>query len=121
MRIAFACLAVAGALFGFAGSADAHLTKRHARAGAARYLGSMVWALDEAQSGERLHVRPPRFCRRLTPEKVACQFSVRLVSEPKTLRGSLVVHHQRDGLLGFLLPWDPADVCACDLNPAWNG
>lgn len=94
--------------------ANAHqLSKRHARASAVRYLESVVWSLDEAQSGEKLHVRPARFCKRVSHEKVSCPFSVRLVTEPRTVRGALVIHHQRDGLLGYLLPWDPSKICAC--------
>lgn len=86
------------------------LTKRDARAGAVHFMDRIAWAFDVAQSGERVHVRPPRFCDRISHVTVKCPMTLWLPSSGTTLKGHLRVHRTSQGLLGYLLPWDPAHV-----------
>lgn len=84
-----------------------NLTKRGARHGAVTFMHKIVWSFDKVQHGEKYHVRPPRFCKRVSHVTVDCPITVRLVSTPTTLRGYLRIHRTSQGLLGYRLPWDP--------------
>lgn len=80
-------------------------------------MGRVVWSFDRAQTGEKFHVRPAQYCRRITHVTVACPTTVTLTTGAK-LRGFLRVHRTRQGLLGVLLPWDPAAVADALGQPA---
>jgi hypothetical protein len=54
------------------------------------------------------HMVRPGLCHRVSARTVECSFWAYLVASHKLASGKLRVHLQRDGLLGFLLPWDPA-------------
>lgn len=104
-------VAVLGLLLLIPARADAHsLTKRDARAGTIKFMGKVAWAFDEAQAGERVHVRPAWRCRRISHVTVACPVVLRLPTNRTVLRGYIRVHRTRQGLLGYLLPWDPAVI-----------
>lgn len=88
------------------------LSKRCAQRDTVHYAGLVAPLLDTAPTDPKLTVSPPRRCHRRDNTTVLCWFSVRLVSEPRTVTGFMRVHLQRDGVLGYQIPWVPLDVCA---------
>jgi hypothetical protein len=66
--------------------------------------------LPEAASRVTVHVVAPSKCHRRNRSTVLCWLSVHLASVPETRTGFMRVHLQRNGQLGYLLPWDPTKV-----------
>jgi hypothetical protein len=85
------------------------LSKTEARAEGLKFV-TPIGDLLEIGVTNRVRMVPPRECRRISRVTVTCGFTVEIVSEPRVVRGSLRIRRQRDGLLGFLLPWNPEDV-----------
>jgi hypothetical protein len=88
------------------------LSKRTAQYGTVWFAGSVGPLLDvpEYADGVTVHVVAPSRCHRRTRTRVRCWFSVHLASQPVVRTGFMSVHLQRDGLLGYKLPWDPGKV-----------
>lgn len=108
-----AAILTAGLLMSVPATASAtttRLSKTSARDGTIYYMGKIGPLLDP--NGVAVHVRPAPACHRINRVTVSCPFSVRLTSQPRTVTGSLRVHLQPDGLLGYALPWDPSAVWA---------
>jgi hypothetical protein len=85
------------------------LSKREARREALRFVQPFVDLLDLERTVTTRMV-PPHECRRRSRYTVSCRFTAHLEAENRSVGGSVRVHRQRDGLLGFRLPWDPTDV-----------
>jgi hypothetical protein len=103
-----------------AADARAPLSKRHARAEALQFVAPIVDMLDVDQYNPTRMV-PARDCRRLDRETVRCRFAAYYIAEGMTVRGWVRVQRLPNGLLGFLIPWDPFDVqtdtaLRCGLN-----
>lgn len=84
------------------------LTKRRAQHETV-YFANITAGLDPAP-GVTVHVVAPSKCHRRDHATVLCWFSVHLVSEPRSVNGFMRIHRQRDGLIGYKLPWDPLAV-----------
>lgn len=87
-----------------AAEARVPLTKREARKEGLRFAAPFVDLLD-IDRGVKTKMVPPRKCKRVSPRTVTCGFSARL-ADGRAPKGTLRIHRQRDGLLGFLFPWD---------------
>jgi hypothetical protein len=103
MRLA-AVLAVLALAVPATASARVPLTKRTARAEGLRFVAPFMDMLDVDRTVTARMV-PPRECQRVSARTVTCRFTVYLEADARTVTGTLRVHRQRDGLLGFLLPW----------------
>lgn len=53
------------------------------------------------------HMVRAGLCHRVSPRTVTCRFHAYL-QDGRKIGGAMRVHRQRDGLLGVLLPFDPA-------------
>jgi hypothetical protein len=84
-----------------------HISKQHARSAGYRFLAPVVDLLDVNRTVDT-HMARPGLCHRVSARTVDCHFWAYLVASHTLASGKLRVHLQRDGLLGFLLPWDPA-------------
>lgn len=98
--------AALGLLVALVGAAPAEakqpwLSKREARAEAFRFTAPFVDLLDVNRTIETRMV-PPRKCRRVSRRTVQCRF-YGYGGPGDITRGSVRVHLQDDGLLGFLL------------------
>lgn len=87
-----------------AGPAEAKrpfLYKRQARAEALRFTAPFV-DMTDIYSTVTTRMAPPRKCHRVSAQTVVCRFGG-YRDAYRVLSGSVRVHLQRDGLLGFLL------------------
>lgn len=85
-----------------------HLSKPHARAAGYKFVAPFVDLLD-IQRTVQTHMVRPGLCHRVSARTISCYFWAYLVGTHELVDGSLRVHLQRDGLLGFLIPFDPWD------------
>jgi hypothetical protein len=79
-------------------SARGHVTRRAGRAQAVALVSPFVDLMDVHRT-VRPVMAPARECLQVNRSTVACRFAV--VLGGRTVRGRVVVHRQRDGLLGF--------------------
>jgi hypothetical protein len=78
------------------------LLKREARHEALQFVAPFVDLLDVDRTIPTWMVQP-RKCRRDDRRTVTCRFTAYLPAERRAVRGSVRIHLQRDGLLGFLI------------------
>lgn len=102
--------------------ADARLplTKETARSQGYKFTAPFVDLLDVNRTVETHMVRPG-LCHRVSARTVECYFWAYLVATHKLVGGNLRIHRQRDGLLGFLLPFDPWDYTVPVSTPPESG
>lgn len=90
------------------------LSKREAQRGVTRFAGQIGPLLDTPEASNLVTVRvvaAPK-CHRRNHATVLCWFTVHLASQPTTRTGFMVAHLQRNGFVGYKLPWDPIKVRA---------
>jgi heme A synthase len=88
------------------------LPRHDAQAQAVQFIGLQGPLLDTPEASDRVteRVSVPSKCHRRDHATVLCWFSVHLASRPMALRGFMLLHLQRNGLIGVKLPWDPLRV-----------